>query len=307
MRILPAPVHFETREDEFSWPECATIGVQTSDLLPLAQYFRTELKRRTQLDSSVTTTDTHKATIQLGIRQIPEACQSRSRGEAYELTVAADRDQRRLPVSSRAVCSTIRGSNGAPWRSTRHDSAYLTHGAPPARGGRAQIQHICRRGTLLDTGRHIFSVDFIKKLLDLMALHKLNKFHWHLTEDQGWRIEIKSLPRLTEVGAYRGENRYGGFYTQDQTRDIVKYAQERYIDVIPEIEMPGHCMAALACYPHLSCTGEVHEVPTQWGVQVDVYCAGALLCHLLLLCLERLREVCAGTAALRVSTMVQGR
>lgn len=131
---------------------------------------------------------------------------------------------------------------------------------------------------MLDTGRHIFTAKFIKKLLDLMAIHKLNKFHWHLTEDQGWRIEIRSLPLLTEVGAFRGENRYGGFYTQDQIRDIVKYAQARYIEVIPEIELPGHCMAALACYPHLSCTGAVSEVPTQWGVQTDVYCAGTQCC-----------------------------
>lgn len=130
---------------------------------------------------------------------------------------------------------------------------------------------------LLDTGRHIFRAEFIKKLLDLMALHKLNKFHWHLTEDQGWRIEIRALPLLTEVGAFRGESRYGGFYSQEQIKDIVKYAQERYIEVIPEIEMPGHCMAALACYPHLSCTGAVTEVPTQWGVQTDVYCAGKSL------------------------------
>jgi hexosaminidase len=109
-----------------------------------------------------------------------------------------------------------------------------------------------------------------------MALHKLNKFHWHLTEDQGWRIEIRALPLLTEIGAYRGESRYGGFYTQHQIKDIVKYAQERHIEVIPEIELPGHCMAALACYPHLSCTGAVTEVPTQWGVQTDVYCAGTV-------------------------------
>lgn len=129
---------------------------------------------------------------------------------------------------------------------------------------------------LLDTGRHIFTVGFIKKLLDLMALHKLNRFHWHLTEDQGWRIEIRSLTLLTEIGAYRGESKYGGFYTQDQIRDIVKYAEERFIEVVPEIELPGHCMAALACYPELSCTGAVKEVPTQWGVQSDVYCAGTL-------------------------------
>lgn len=134
-----------------------------------------------------------------------------------------------------------------------------------------------RRGVLLDVGRHVFSVPFILKLLDLLAAHKLNKFHWHLTEDQGWRIEIKGLPRLTEIGAWRGtgEERYGGFYSQQDVKQVVTYAAERFIDVVPEIELPGHCKAALACYPELSCSGEATEVPMLWGVQTDVYCAGA--------------------------------
>ncbi|CAG9462457.1 unnamed protein product [Pedinophyceae sp. YPF-701] len=149
------------------------------------------------------------------------------------------------------------------------------------------------RGVLLDTGRHYFSVEFLKRVLDACALHKINRFHWHLTEDQGWRIEIKRYPRLTEVGAWR-EGRegkpYGGFYTQEEVREVVAYAQERHITVVPEIELPGHCCAALASYPDLSCTGKVATVPNQWGVHSDVYCAGNEEVFEFLRCV--LEEVC---------------
>lgn len=156
------------------------------------------------------------------------------------------------------------------------------------------------RGMMLDCGRHFFPVDFVKQFIDFLALHKLNTFHWHLTEDQGWRIEIKKYPKLTEVGAYRNgtiighhpgtgndNTRYGGYYTQEQVKDIVKYAADRYITVIPEIEMPGHASAAIAAYPQLSCfpnentpiakgvkwsgdsTGKY--VQQSWGVYPDVF------------------------------------
>ena len=145
------------------------------------------------------------------------------------------------------------------------------------------------RGMHLDVGRHLFPVATIKRYIDMLALHKMNTFHWHLTEDQGWRIEIKKYPKLTEIGAYRNETvvghagkpplvfdgkRYGGFYTQDEVREVVAYAKSKFITVIPEIEMPGHAMAALASYPELSCTGGPFEVNTKWGVMDDVFCAG---------------------------------
>ncbi|BDA48591.1 beta-hexosaminidase [Coccomyxa sp. Obi] len=133
------------------------------------------------------------------------------------------------------------------------------------------------RGVLLDVGRHFFPVPFILKILDICALYKMNRFHWHLTEDQGWRLEIKAYPKLTEFGAWRGKdeaNMYGGFYTQEDVREVVAYAARRFIIVVPEIELPGHCGAALACYPYLSCTGDIPHVPRQWGVHEDVYCAG---------------------------------
>lgn len=133
------------------------------------------------------------------------------------------------------------------------------------------------RGMNFDCCRHFMEVDFVKRYIDLLAFHKMNKFHWHLTEDQGWRIEIKKYPKLTEISAWRIQDDgsvYGGYYTQEQIRDVVKYAEDRFITVIPEIEMPGHSVAALAAYPHLSCTGGPFQVEKRWGVFNDIYCAG---------------------------------
>lgn len=142
------------------------------------------------------------------------------------------------------------------------------------------------RGMHLDVARHFFPVKFIKRYIDLMAMQKMNRFHWHLTEDQGWRIEIKKYPRLTEVGAWRDSTlvghygsdiydgkRYGGYYTQEEIREVVEYAQERFITVIPEIEMPGHSSAALAAYPEFGCIEDKeYRVQTTWGVFDDIYC-----------------------------------
>ncbi len=142
------------------------------------------------------------------------------------------------------------------------------------------------RGMMLDTSRHFMPKEFVMKFIDVLALHKMNTFHWHLNEDQGWRIEIKKYPKLTEISSWRKETvlgrntqdydgtPHGGFYTQEEIREIVAYAQQQFITIVPEIEMPGHCMAVLAAYPELSCTGGPFEVQTRWGIMRDVYCAG---------------------------------
>lgn len=133
------------------------------------------------------------------------------------------------------------------------------------------------RGTMLDVSRHFYSVDFLKRYLDELARLKLNIFHWHLTDDQGWRVDVKKYPKLTEVGAWRTETdgmRYGGFYTQEQVKEVVAYAAARGITVVPEVEFPGHCSAALAAYPELGCRQDTLAVPTTWGVFHDVYCMG---------------------------------
>lgn len=142
------------------------------------------------------------------------------------------------------------------------------------------------RGVHLDVSRHFFPADSVKHFIDMMALHNINRLHWHLTDDQGWRIEIKKRPELTTIGSKRSETvighnsgeydgiPYSGFYTQDEAREIVKYAKERHITVIPEIDLPGHMQAALAAYPELGCTGGLYEVWKMWGVSEDVLCAG---------------------------------
>ena len=157
------------------------------------------------------------------------------------------------------------------------------------------------RGMHLDVGRHFFPVEFVKKYIDYLAFHKFNHFHWHLTDDQGWRIEIKKYPKLTSVGGYRNgtiigrypgtgndNQKYGGFYTQEEIKDVIKYASDRFITILPEIELPGHSSAAIAAYPELSCfPDESTKVPKSavwsgstsgkqvqqtWGVFEDVFC-----------------------------------
>lgn len=142
------------------------------------------------------------------------------------------------------------------------------------------------RGFMLDVGRHFYPVEYIKEVIDMLAMHNINYFHWHLTEDQGWRIEIKKYPRLTEVGSVRkrtlidqktqtyDETPHSGYYTQEEAREVVAYAAERHITVIPEIDLPGHMMAALVAYPELGCTGGPYEMPCRWGVFDDVLCGG---------------------------------
>ena len=133
------------------------------------------------------------------------------------------------------------------------------------------------RGLLLDCCRHFMSIDFVKRYIDLLAYHKMNVLHWHLTEDQGWRVEIEKYPKLTEIGAWRTEKDgsvYGGFYTKEQIKEVVDYAYQRGVNIVPEIELPGHSVAALTAYPEYSCTGGPFEVETDWGVFKDIYCAG---------------------------------
>ena len=152
------------------------------------------------------------------------------------------------------------------------------------------------RGFMLDTCRHFFPVESVKRFIDALAFHKMNVFHWHLTEDQGWRIEIRRHPELTEIGAWRPDTmvgqlrhngvvperfdgiRHGGFYTQQQVREVVAYAAERHVTVVPEIEMPGHAQAALAAHPELSCTGGPFRVSGTWGIHKEVFCAGTTPC-----------------------------
>lgn len=198
--------------------------------------------------------------------------------EAYELTVAPEK-------------ITI---NGATPAGTFYGEQTLRKSIPAAGNNNVVFPAVTikdyprfsYRGAHFDVSRHFFPVDSVKSFIDMMALHNINTLHWHLTDDQGWRLEIKSRPLLTELGSKRGGTvighnsgvydsiPYGGFYTQDEAREIVRYAAERYITVIPEIDLPGHMLGALKAYPYLGCTGGPYEVWQQWGISDDVLCAG---------------------------------
>ena len=181
---------------------------------------------------------------------------------------------------------TLRKSLPIPLKNSTDNSQLSTVNCQLPCGTIKDHPNFAYRGMHLDPCRHFIPLDSVKVYLDMMAMHNMNQFHFHLSEDQGWRIEIKKYPELTEIGAYRkgtviGHNgnlydtiRHGGFYTQDELRDLIQYAAERHINIIPEIDLPGHMQAALACYPQMGCTGGPYEVWKRWGVSEDVLCAG---------------------------------
>lgn len=198
--------------------------------------------------------------------------------EAYKITV----DEKRVLVEATSPAGVFYGIQ------TIRKSLPVEKGAVVAlpAGVICDSPRFDYRGAHLDVCRHFFPIDSVKTYIDILALHNMNKFHWHLTEDQGWRIEIKKYPKLTEVGSVRCGTMvekdwdscdsipYGGFFTQEEAREIVKYAADRYITVIPEIDMPGHMVAAVTAYPELGCTGGPYEVRTTWGVSEELLCAG---------------------------------
>ena len=239
----------------------------------LAEYISQSTGRTLQTEALAPGSEAPKGAITLGL---DPAIGNR---EGYVLTVKADRVTLNGQTENGVFygIQTLRKSIPAETKAT---SILL-----PA-GSIQDEPRFSYRGMHLDVGRHFFPIEFVKKYIDLLALHNMNTFHWHLSEDQGWRIEIKKYPRLTEIGAWRdrtviGRNteeydntRYGGFYTQEQAKEIVKYAGERYITVIPEVDLPGHMLAALAAYPEMGCTGGPYEVCPRWGVFEDVLCIG---------------------------------
>ena len=208
--------------------------------------------------------------------------------EGYELTVTP----RQVTIRAREPAGVFYGLQTIRqllppeiFREARVDS--VTWGIPAVRI--VDRPRFSWRGAHLDVGRHFMPKEFVKKYIDLLALHKLNSFHWHLTEDQGWRLQIRKYPRLTDVGAWRTQTvvgrqgsatdsttwkfdgqRHGGFYTQDDVREIVAYARDRFVNVLPEIEMPGHALAAIAAYPQLGVTGQPANVGTRWGVYANI-------------------------------------
>lgn len=267
--VIPKPVKIETTNGNFKFSKQTKIWINepSDELQKLGELITSYANQSTGWKLTATTKMTHDIPRSLLLLQLKKDFQSK---EAYTLEIKPHK-------------ITISAGSGAGIFYAVQSLLQLM----PINANKNNFSVPCVliedsprfqwRGMHLDVCRHFFSVEFIKKYIDVLASYKINTFHWHLTEDQGWRIEIKKYPKLTEIGAWRKEadgKNYGGFYTQDQVREIVQYAKDRYINVVPEIEMPGHSLAALASYPELSCTGGPFEVGNLWGVIEDVYCAG---------------------------------
>ena len=306
--IIPYPAQLEPRASEFVLSHTTTVMVSVTrpELKTLVESFVSQINRSSGLTVPVRNSD-HVA-LPGNLIQFIALRDTTLGDEGYRIdvtdklvTVEANNSsgffyaiQTLYQLLPPVVLSKRQGAQGVEILTGSHRSlpplSYTLH-LPACR-----IQDRPRyvyRGMHLDVSRHFFSVAFIKKYLDAMALHKFNTFHWHLTDDQGWRIEIKKYPKLTQVGAKRREtivghydeydpqvfdgNPYGGFYTQDDIREVVRYAATKHITIVPEIELPGHALAALASYPELGCSPRTtepgsYQVATKWGIFYDVFC-----------------------------------
>ena len=288
-RILPVPVKMLVKEGSFSLSNDTKISTNdtSNDLNSMTEYLSSEIDKLLHLKIGVTKTKSTDSsniiflvldtTVHLSVK-----AKSGILNEAYTLVVDPDK----IVIRGQSTTALFYGVQS--FLQLIYPNKENTPISIPA----MEIQDYPQfswRGMHFDVCRHFFSTAFIKKMIDGMAMHKLNTFHWHLTDDQGWRIEIKKYPLLTSIGGWRNETvighmsghplkydgkKYGGFYTQEEIKEVVAYAKSRYITIVPEIEMPGHAMAALSAYPEYSCTGGPFNVFTEWGVADDVFCAG---------------------------------
>ncbi|HRQ29398.1 MAG TPA: family 20 glycosylhydrolase [Saprospiraceae bacterium] len=260
--LIPEPVHLEVNQGSFNLQE-AYIKTNEQENKSIA-FFRGKIREITGLDLSDHPSENRKLPIEFILSD-----DISTNPESYHLEITP----KKITIESPSV-------SGQFWAVQTLRQLMLFNSNDKFEIPCVRITDEPKyswRSNMLDVCRHFFPVDTIKRHLDMLSLYKINTFHWHLTEDQGWRIEIKKYPLLTQIGAWRKKpdgSLHGGFYTQEEIRDIVRYAADRNIEVIPEIELPGHCRAALAAYPHLGCTKEKMEVPDYYGVFQDVYCAG---------------------------------
>ncbi|MCL6523178.1 MAG: family 20 glycosylhydrolase [Thermoflavifilum sp.] len=273
VQIIPKPVSMQIKNEQLLLHATDRIFASGDEARHVAELFNQTLKQRYGFTLAFATSPVQaKIIMRSGLHALPH--------EGYQIHMSNQKIE-------------LQGADGA---GLFYATQTLLQLLPPSPAKQLLVPEVeivdsprfHYRGMHLDCGRHFFPVSFIKEYLDWMSRYKINTFHWHLTEDQGWRIQIPQYPRLTQVGAYRKETvighnsgifdgqPYGGYYTDAEIQEIVQYAADRYITVIPEIEMPGHSQAALAAYPWLGCKGfgPNYEVWTQWGVSPNVYCAG---------------------------------
>lgn len=268
INVIPTPVKLTQQKGEFALPAKVTIGYNTKEGKAIADFLADKLKTSTGYSVAV---GGNKATVSIDINP-----KMKTNEEGYHLT-----------VTTKGVSIKAKTAKGAFYGMQTFLQLLPAEVESPQKvSGVKWVAQCCDiddyprfgyRGFHLDPCRHFISVESVKKQLDLMAMFKVNTLHFHLTDDQGWRIEIKKYPLLTKIGGTRIEGErsiYSGYYTQEQIKDIVKYASDRFITVIPEVDLPGHFMAAIAAYPELSCRGEGGEPRITWGVEDIVMCPG---------------------------------
>ena len=267
INLIPAPVSLQQLDGKFNLTSSTTFQASTEESKVVADFFAKKLKTSTGFDLAVKESE---GDIVLGINPNLEINE-----EGYKLEVTPDN----ILIAAKTPAGLFYGMQTVLQllpAEIESKSVVNTEWSLPC----VSIEDAPRfsyRGLMCDPCRHFMTVEEVKRQIDVMAMLKINTFHWHLTEDQGWRMEIKKYPKLTEVGATRQEGEgttHSGFYTQEEMKEVVAYAAERFITVIPELETPGHELAAIAAYPHLSCTGEEVTPRIIWGVEDLVMCPG---------------------------------
>lgn len=271
INVTPKPQELTLNEGQFSLDNSTVFVADTEELKQIADFFALKLKNSTGYDLKVQNDPAETNFIALSL-----ASDLATNEEGYTL----DATEKGVTIKANAARGIFYGLNTLmqlfPAEVESQTLVKNVDWTVPAVSIRDEPR-FSWRGFHLDVCRHFMSVEQVKRHIDILSIFKINKFHWHLTEDQGWRIEIKKYPKLTEIGGVRTEadgSTHAGFYTQEEIKEVVAYAAERYIDVIPEIEMPGHALAALSAYPELSCNEGSYTPRIIWGVETDVFCAG---------------------------------
>lgn len=278
-KVVPAPdkISYNAKGGDFTLSASTIINYTAgnADMERNATFLAQYVKDMTKLELGK---QAAKGKAKTGISLVLNA-KAKLAPEAYEIVV----DKRGVTVTGSTAAGVFYGVQAI------RKSLPILQNAENVEMPAAKVEASPRfayRGMMLDCSRHFFPAKFVKKYIDMIALHSMNRLHWHISDDQGWRFEVPGYPRLTEVGSKRaqtvtGHNSeledgvpYGGYYTDAEIRDIVKYATERYVTIVPEVDMPGHMMAALAAYPELGCTGGPYKTGEFWGVYRDILCAG---------------------------------
>jgi len=302
--IIPAPLSLTEAQGEFKFTAGTAVHIVASDSLLLmdAQEIADDFIAQLKLTSGITLTKEsviarNEAISPEEVEPVIANAVKQSQKIVFEIAPGLKDEAYTLTISPQEIIIAASSRSGLYYgvQSLCQLLPAEIYGSKQAKGVRWEAPcciindepRFGYRGVMLDVGRYFMPKELVMKFIDIMAMHKQNMFHWHLTEDQGWRIEIKKYPRLTSVGSVRKETRgysktdgdgipHGGYYTQDDVREVVEYARKRCVNVIPEIELPGHALAAIAAYPELSCKPDsAYEVATTWGVKKDVFCPTA--------------------------------